>query len=153
MCKCDSVWILELWCHIDDVLRGFDLGSTKYDVTEGLGVKCTASIWNDSSFLTWCIKLLEVSLKRWCAVVNKGRTWAPKTLSWVLWFKLCSNGTDSLTLRLLADLEWSLRLLQLICSSVQHNVCLQSSENLDWNKWFLRKQALASYFLSTLCKP
>lgn len=44
MCNYESVWILELWCHIDDVLRCFDLGSTKYGITEGLGVKYTACI-------------------------------------------------------------------------------------------------------------
>lgn len=37
MCKCDSVWILEPWYDIDGIMR-----STKYDISEGLGVNCTA---------------------------------------------------------------------------------------------------------------
>lgn len=40
MYKCNSVWILEPWYHIDDIMR-----CIKYDVTEGLGVKFTARHW------------------------------------------------------------------------------------------------------------
>ena len=44
MCKCDSEWILELWCDIDAIMRCINLGKYvfKYDVSEDLGVKCTA---------------------------------------------------------------------------------------------------------------
>ena len=27
-CKCDSVWILEPWCHIDAIMRCINLGKT-----------------------------------------------------------------------------------------------------------------------------
>lgn len=40
--KCDSVWILESRC-IGSIMRHINLGWTKYDVTEDLGVKCTSS--------------------------------------------------------------------------------------------------------------
>lgn len=36
---CDSVWILKPWYHID----GISVMRCEYDVTEGLGVKSTAS--------------------------------------------------------------------------------------------------------------
>lgn len=36
ICKCDSVWILESWFHID-VMR-----CNNYDVTKGLGLKWIA---------------------------------------------------------------------------------------------------------------
>lgn len=47
MCKCDSLWILEPWCHIEGNVRCINLGWTKYDVTGGLGVKCITRHWTD----------------------------------------------------------------------------------------------------------
>lgn len=41
MSKYDSVWILELWRHIDGFMRCIHLGWTKYDIIDGLGVKYT----------------------------------------------------------------------------------------------------------------
>lgn len=38
---CDSVRILQLWCHIEGNIRCINLDWAKYDVTDGLGVKCT----------------------------------------------------------------------------------------------------------------
>lgn len=37
MFKCDSIWILKLWYHIDGIMR-----CIKYNITEDLGVKCMA---------------------------------------------------------------------------------------------------------------
>ena len=44
MCKYDSVWILEQECHIDGIMTCINLGKTKYNVTEGQGVKCMARL-------------------------------------------------------------------------------------------------------------
>lgn len=44
MFKCDSVWLLEPWYHIDSIMR-----CIKYHITEGLGVKCTAHHWEKVS--------------------------------------------------------------------------------------------------------
>lgn len=41
MSKYDSVWILEVWRHIDGFMRCIHLGWTKYDIVDGLGVKYT----------------------------------------------------------------------------------------------------------------
>lgn len=37
MCRCDSARILKPWYHIDGIMK-----CIKYEVTESLGVKCTA---------------------------------------------------------------------------------------------------------------
>lgn len=44
MFKCGSLWILEPWGHIEGNMRCINLRWPKYDVTDCLGVKCTARL-------------------------------------------------------------------------------------------------------------
>ena len=37
-------------------------------------------VWDDMSFVTWCIILPEAAIRRWCTVVIKGWTWSATIL-------------------------------------------------------------------------
>lgn len=59
MCKCDSVWIPESCC-IDGIVRRINLGRNKHDVTDGLGVNCTACHWSSHRLhVRQCAGLLQ----------------------------------------------------------------------------------------------
>ncbi len=49
-------------------------------------------VWDDLSFVTWCIILLEVVIRRYTVVI-KGWTWSETILRWAVAFKRCSVGT------------------------------------------------------------
>ncbi len=49
-------------------------------------------VWDDLSFVTWCIILLELSFRRWYTVVIKGWTWSATILRSAVVFKRCSIG-------------------------------------------------------------
>ncbi len=49
-------------------------------------------VWNDLSFVTWCIILLEVAIRRWVHCSHKGMDMVTKNIQAVA-FKQCSIGT------------------------------------------------------------
>ncbi len=50
-------------------------------------------VWDDLSFVTWCIILLEVASEDGYTVVIKGWTWSATILMKTVAFKQCSIGT------------------------------------------------------------
>ncbi len=50
-------------------------------------------VWDDLSFVTWCIILLEVFIRRCHTVVIKGWTWSATILRLAVVLKRCSVGT------------------------------------------------------------
>ncbi len=53
-------------------------------------------VWDDLSFVTWCIILLEVASEDVYTVVIKGWTWSAIILRSAVAFKQCSIGTKGL---------------------------------------------------------
>ncbi len=51
------------------------------------------SVWDDLSFVTWCINLLEVASEDGYTVVIKGWTWSATILRKAVAFKRCSIDT------------------------------------------------------------
>lgn len=86
MCQCDSAWILQPWYHIDAIMR-----CIKYDVAEGLGVKCTATTgrYCDSAHKLSDVNQTQISTRQRDGAVGvrvdgwhkSGRTQEPMSLT------------------------------------------------------------------------
>ena len=51
-------------------------------------------VWDDLSFVTWCVIVLDVAIRRWSAVVIEGWRWSTMILRSAVASKRCSVGAQ-----------------------------------------------------------